>query len=105
MSFNIQLVLQDMLGAIKDSTEADLSEIESYLKEILENEKEVFQTLAEQRIMGEITEDQLKSELEDEEDTLKAELKAIEVMTLAASQRAVNAAIDIFIKAVKEAIS
>ena len=104
MSFNIEAVLEDMLDAIKESTESDWNEIEGYLKEILENEKEVFKTLAEQRIRGEITEEELKSELEDEEDTLKAEFKALEVMTLAATQRAVNAAIDIFVKAVKEAI-
>lgn len=104
MSFNIDRVLEDMLNAVKESAQYDISQIDGYLKEILENEKAMLATLAEQRIRGEITEEEFKSELKDEEDTLKAEMKALEVMTLRATQKAVNAAIDIFVKAVKEAI-
>lgn len=104
MSFDIDAVLGDMLSAMKDSVDTEWDEIEGYAKQILDNEKDALSELAEQRLRGEITEEELKSELDDEKDTVEAEMKAIQVMTKAMAQRAANAALDVLYNAIKAAI-
>ena len=104
MSFDIETVLGDMLTAVKDSVDADWDDVKSYAKQVLENEKETLAELAEQRLRGKITEEELKSEFDDEKDTIEAELKAIQVMTKAMAQRAANAAMDVLSKAIKAAL-
>ena len=104
MSFDIDAVLDDMLTAMKGSIDADWDEVKGYAKKILQNEKEALANLAEQRLRNEITEEELKSELEDEKDTVEAEMKAVHVMTKAMTQRSVNAAIDVLFNAIKAAI-
>lgn len=104
MSFDIDAVLGDMLSAVKDSVGSDWNDIEGYAKQVLENEKDMLAELAEQRLRGEITEDELKSELDDERDTVQAEMQAIQVMTTAMAQRAANAAMDILFNAIKAAL-
>ena len=104
MSFDINATLADMLSAVKDSVEDDWDEIEGFAKTVLENEKEMLADLAEQRLRGEITEDELESELDDEKDTVEAEMQAIQVMTKAMAQKAANAAMDVMINAIKAAL-
>lgn len=104
MSFDIDAVLGDMLSAMKDSVDSEWDEIEGYAKQILDNEKDALLELAEQRLRGEITEEELKSELDDEKDTVEAEMKAIQVMTKAMAQRAANATLDVLYNAIKAAI-
>ena len=104
MSFDINNVLGDMLNAVKGAIDADWEDVKDYAGQILENEKEMLANLAEQRIRGEITDDELNSELEDEKDTVEAELKAVQVMTKAMAQKAANAAIEVLTKAIKTAI-
>ena len=104
MSIDIDAVLGDMLAAVKDSIEADWDDIEGYAKQVLENEKDALAELAEQRLRGDLTEEELESELDDERDTVEAELKAIQVMTKAAAQRAANAAMDVLSKAISAAM-
>ena len=104
MNFDINAALNDMLMAMKDSVDADWGDVEGYAKQVLENEKEALANLAEQRLQGEITEEDLKSELEDEKDTVEAEMKAIRVMTKAMAQRAANAAMNELFNAIKVAL-
>lgn len=104
MGFHIDAVLGDMLDAVKDSVDADWDDVKGYAKQVFENEKEALKALAEQRIRGELTEEELKSELDDEKDTLEAELKAIQVMNKAMAQKAANAAVDVLSNAIKAAL-
>ncbi|MDX8377363.1 MAG: hypothetical protein R8L53_09610 [Mariprofundales bacterium] len=104
MSFNMDAVLGNMLSAVKDSVDTDWNDVQGYAKQILENEKEALATLAQQRINGEITEEELQSELDDEKDTVEAEMNAIQVMNKAMAQRAANAAMDVLLQAIKIAI-
>ena len=95
MSFDFDAVLGDMLGAVKESVDADWQELSDYSKQVLENEKQTLKDLAQLRLDGDITDEELKSELEDEKDTVEAELAAIQVVTKAMAQKAANAAISI----------
>ncbi len=100
MNFNIDTVIDDMLNAIKEVAESDIKDIEGYLKQILEGEKDTLKELAVLRLSGQITDDEFNSEIESEKDTFKAQMEAITVMTLSTKQKAINAAIGVFTKAV-----
>lgn len=104
MSFNIETVMGDMLTAMKNSIDKDWDDIEDYAKLILENEKKALNNLAQQRLRNEITDEDLKSELDDEKDTIEAEMKALKVITKAMAQRATNAAMEILFNAIKIAL-
>ena len=104
MSFDINRTLEDMLGAIKEVVEDDWDNIRGYAREILDGEKETFVELSERFIRGEITEEELASELKDEKDTVGAQFKALNVRNKAAIQRAANKALDILYDAIKVAL-
>jgi len=104
MSFNINNVINDMVSAMKNSVESDAEDISGYAQQVLQGEKETLQELAELRLNGQITDEELKSELQDEKDTVEAQMLALVVMNKAMIQKAANAAMDVLFKAVKTAL-
>ncbi len=104
MSFNIEQVLKDMAAAISDTVKESGSDIKEFSEEIINNEKESLKELVEARLRNEIDETVFNREIEREKKVVEAELLTIEIMTKALAQKAVNAAIDVFVKAVKAAI-
>jgi hypothetical protein len=104
MSFDIGAVLGDMAGAVKDVVSGDLGKVRGYAKTIMENERASLEELAQARLAGEISEEEFNDEIEREKKVLEAELLTLEIMTKAMTQKAVNSAIDIFVKAVKLAV-
>ncbi len=104
MNFDIDAVLADMLSAMEDSVDSDWRDVRDHAKQVLQNEKEALANLAEQRLRGDITEDELRSELEDERDTVEAEMKAVQVMTKAMAQQAADAAMGVLFKAIRAAL-
>ena len=104
MSFNIEQVLQNMAAAISDTVKESGSDIKELSEEIINNEKESLKELVEARLRNEIDETVFNREIEREKKVVEAELLTIEIMTKALAQKAVNAAIDVFVKAVKAAI-
>jgi hypothetical protein len=104
MSFDINTVLGDMVDSVKGIVADDAGKIGGYAKTIMENEKESLEELAKARLFGEISEDELKEEIEREKMVVEAELLTLEIMTKATAQRAVNAAMEIFVKAIKVAL-
>ena len=104
MFFNVENVLKDMVNAINDSVKEDIGDIKEYAESIINNEKESLKELGEARILGQITDDVFEREIKREKKVVKTELLTIQIMTEAATQKAVNAAIDVFISAVKAAI-
>jgi len=101
MSFDIGAVLKDMGAAAKKTLEKDLGDIGDFWKEILEDEKESLELIGQERVAGRWNEEKFNKELAREKKVIEAELLTIEIMTKAAAQRAVNAVIDVFVKAVK----
>jgi hypothetical protein len=104
MSFDIDQVLKDMAAAASKSAKQEVAGIREYADSILENEKESLKELGEARVNGEITAKVFDREIAREKKVVQTELLTIQLMTDAAAQRAANAAIDVFIKAVKAAI-
>lgn len=105
MSFDIERVLKDMIDAISDSAEEDIGDIREYAEAIIKNEKESLKELAEARVAGDISDEIFDRELKREKKIVEIELLTIELMTRAAAQKALNAAVDIFVNAVKTALT
>lgn len=104
MSFSIDEVLKDMAIAMKDSVREDVGDISEYAKQILENEKESLEELGSARLSGEIDDEVFDREIKREKTVVETELLTIQIMTKAQAQKAVNAAIDVFVQAIKVAL-
>ncbi len=104
MNFDINKVLGDMLAAMKDTVTDNWDEVQGPAKQFLENKKERLQLLSDLRISGDLSQEKFESRLEDEKLIFEAELNALAVISKAIAQKAVNAAMDVLIKAVKAVI-
>jgi hypothetical protein len=104
MSFDIEKVLKDMVSAIDDSVKDIDGDIKEYADTIIKNEKESLKELGEARVHRQIPDEVFDREVSREKKVVETELLTIQLMTEAAVQRAVNAAINVFIAAVKAAI-
>lgn len=104
INFDIKDILAQMAGVVKDTAAKNWKQVKEVTNQFLQNRKERLQLLAELRIAGDLEDDKFVSRLEDEKLVFEAELNALAVITKALAQRAANAAIDIFEKAVRNAI-
>jgi uncharacterized protein YktB (UPF0637 family) len=105
MKLDVNQVIGDMFAAMKNSIQKDGGKAKRLTDELLQNQKERLELYAELRINNEITQEQFESRLEDNKQIMKAELQAAIVISKVAAQNATNAAIEVFNKAVKSAIS
>ncbi len=104
MSFDINTVLKDMTRAIVDSAKEEAGDIKEFAKTILDNEIDSLKDLGEARINKVIDKRVFDREIEREKKVVEAELLTIQIMTKAMAEKATNAAIEIFVSAVKAAI-
>ena len=104
MSFDIDLVVNNMGLAIIDAAKDDVVDIKNDLDVILKNKKDSLKELADAKVANEISDDIFNSEIEREKKVVEAELQTITLMTDAAAQKAVNSAINVFVNAVKAAV-
>lgn len=104
MRFDINTMLGDMVAAVGNAVENYADKIGPYVQMILEKEKESLEELAQARLAGEISEQEFYDEMEREKMVVQAELLTLQIMTKAMAQKAVNAAMAIFINAVKLAV-
>lgn len=104
MSFDINQVLKDMADAITDAVKGAEVDIKDSANEIMNAEKDSLKELGEARLRGVIDDAVLNREIEREKKVVEAELFTLKIMTKALAQKAVNAAIDVFVKALKAAI-
>ena len=103
MSFDIDLVMCEMLKEIKDTVNGNWFDVKSAVRQILENEKDALEHLAEERFLNNISEDELKSRLEDEQYEVVVEMLEDKVFEKEVAQRAAKAAIDKFFSAIQAA--
>jgi len=100
MNLDMNSVLADMLLAIKGIVGGNWEKVKTTANQFLEHDKERLQQIAELRISGDLTEDKFISRLEDEKLIIEAEINALTVVSKAIAQNAVNAAMDVLLKAV-----
>ena len=104
MSFDISQVLKEMTGAITDAVKDGAGDIKESAKAILDAEKESLKELGDARLSGDIDDVVFDREIEREKKVVEAELLTIKIMTKALATKAVNAAINVFVKAIKAAL-
>ena len=104
MSFNAEQTEKDMLASVQAVMGGEWPKIRDAMQQVLQDEREALQKIAVAYAAGKINDDDLKSQLEDEKDTFKAGLSMVKAVSTAAMQKAVNAAIDTFWKAVSAAV-
>lgn len=105
MKLDVNQVLADMLAVMKESIKKDGGKAKRITGQLLKNQQERLKLLAELRINKEITQKEFELRLEDNKHIIEAELNAVAVVSKVATQNAANAAIEVFNKAVKGAIS
>lgn len=105
MNFDINEVLFLMTDAIKQNVAENWEEVKQPTNAFLQNRKERLALLADLLINKEITQKRFESRMEDEKLIAEAQLHAIAVISKAIAQKAANAAIDIFQKAVMAAVN
>ncbi|MDB5119845.1 MAG: hypothetical protein JWN56_1063 [Sphingobacteriales bacterium] len=105
MKFDIDEVIKQMIGVIKDTVDTDSPVLKETANIFLSAKKERLGQLVAFRISGEINEQFFASRMADEQLILESELHAMRIITKAVAQRAANAAIDVLSKAVLSAIT
>lgn len=104
MVFDIGEVLKDMAEAIRNAVKNDAGDIKQYANQILENERDSLKELGLARLSGQIDDEVFQREIEREKKVVEAEFLTMQIMTNALAQKAANAAIDVFVKAVTAAL-
>jgi hypothetical protein len=104
MAFDIGEVLDGMLGAAAGVLSTEWPKVETCVTAAFKEERDALDAIAKARLEGEIDNDEMKSQLADEEETLKAALLACKVKGKVAAQKAANAAIKVLSDAVKVAL-
>lgn len=105
MNFDINEVLFLMTDAIKQNVTENWEEVKQPTNAFLARRKERLELLADLLIKKEISQARFESRMEDEKLIAEAQLHAIAVISKAIAQKAANAAIDIFQKAVMAAVN
>lgn len=105
MAFDIEAVLKDMGAAAGKVVSKEAPKVKGCVKDALEEEKDALEAIAEARLAGDITDEDVKEQLEAEKDALKAALLACQVKAKVAAQKAINAALKVFNKALKAALA
>src|SRR5205085_10351346 len=98
MDFNE--IISQMAQAIKGVVKEDWNVVKGTANDLLDDAKGRLQLLVTMRLDGEICEDNFKQRLKNEALILECNLHAIAIITKAVAQRAANAAIKVFDKAV-----
>ena len=92
MALPIDTIVEDMVASISGQVQGDLKVIKNYFLQILQEQKEALDTIAEGFKNGDLSEQDVIDELESEKKTIEAQLLAIQVMNKAIAQKAANAA-------------
>ncbi|HET9825337.1 MAG TPA: hypothetical protein VFP87_08385 [Chitinophagaceae bacterium] len=103
MDFNE--VIAEMAQAIKGVVKEDWNVVKSTANDLLQDSKQRWQLLVSMRLNNEITEDNFKQRLKNEELILESNLHAIAIITKAVAQAAANAAISVLENAVNKLLT
>lgn len=102
--FDVNTILNDMAEAVQKTAAGEAGKINGYAERIMANEKTALEELAQARRFEEISDEEFLDEVEREKQVVQAELLTLQIMSKAMAQKAVNAAMDIFVNAVKLAL-
>lgn len=104
MAFNFEVVVEGMLGAAAGALSSEWSKVQECFKAAIKDERDAIEDIAKARLNDEIDDDEMKSQLVDEKEVLKAALLVCKVNGKVAAQKAANAAIEALSDAIKAAL-
>lgn len=104
MAFDIDQTLDDMASAIAGVVAGEWPKIQTCVKNALKEEKDALEKIAKARLAGEIDDEEMRSQLQDEKEALKAALLVCNVKAKVMVQNAANAAIRVLTDAIKAAL-
>ena len=104
MKFDIQETGKNMLAAAAGVLTGEWPGIQACVTKAFQDEQAALAKIAEARLAGTINDDELKSQLEDEKETLTAQLLVCQVKTKVAAQQAINAALKVLTDALQVAL-
>ncbi|SRR6266496_171198 len=104
MAFDSAETLENMANAVRDVVASDWPKVRSCVERALKDQEEALKEIAATRLENELTDEEMKSELEDEKKTFEAALLACEVRAKAMAQQAANAAFQVLEQAIKVAL-
>lgn len=89
-----------MIGAVQESLGDGWKKVSGPAKDMLHRQRERFEMLSQMRTEGLLTEEEFQYRLEEQKQILSANMEALKLRGKAVAQRAANAAIEVFEKAV-----
>jgi hypothetical protein len=105
MQIDINEVLANMLGAIKNSVKEDWPLVKTAAAGYVQDKKDRLELLTQLRLTNGISNEIFLARLADEKDILASELHSIAILSKVAAQNAANAALDVLSKAVDIALN
>jgi len=105
MGIDLGAILDSAVDAAADAVSKTAPEVEDFLREIVPGHEEAIRAIAEAFADGDIDDETFLSEMDDEAETLKAELQAAAVLTKAIAQRAINAFREALLDGIKSSIA
>ena len=94
-----------MLDAMRGTLAKNWPKIRECTEQALNDEREVLQDIANARIKGDIDDAEMRSQLDDEKDTLAAVLLVCQIKAKKAAETAANAAIKVLEDAIRVALA
>lgn len=104
MAFDFEETGKNMLSAAAGVLKGEWQGIQACVEKVFADEKTALEAIASARLAGEINDDDVKSQLEDEKETLTAQLLVCQVKTKVAAQQAINAALKVLTDAIQLAV-
>jgi hypothetical protein len=104
MAIDINEIIPRMLEAIKSEVKNDWNSVKGAAAGFLQNKKDRLSFLAALRLNNQISDEDFKQRLKNEELIFEAELHAVALIARVTAQNAANAAIAVLSKAVATAI-
>ena len=104
MSFDINTTTKQMLSALSGVLADEWGEIQECMVQALSIERQVLEDIALARVRGEIDDEELRQQLEDETIVVEAALLACRVKAKQTAQQASNAAMDVLKGAIQAAL-
>jgi hypothetical protein len=101
MAFDSSQTLKGMLAAAQGVVAGEWPKIKSCAEDALKEQEDALKDIAAARIKGDITEEEMQSQIDDERKTFEAALLACEVKVKATAQQAANAAFKVLEQAIR----
>lgn len=104
MNLDIGNLFKEMAATAGETLQGEAGDLSAEVLSVLDKNRESLAELVEARTNGDINEEEFNIELQREKAILEAEMISLEIISKSAVQKAMNAAMDTLMSAVKMAV-